>query len=255
MRLAVYTLTLLFLFFWSDDAFAQDKPFTGSVTISTYQVNSAGGTVNMRDVPLVISPDRILIANLARLGSNPLTSNLGARDLLIRLDSEDFIFLTNTSTAVQLRKHEIQALIGLTQNMSGQSNQRQGTPQTTDLDIKPTSERKNINGIDAQKWIVKEKGSSVENHVWTSDDFNVNWGMLTEAWTSALPGVNILPANNLLEDGRTPVKVETYSDGALVSVVEVKEINKQVNLSLLEIPDGVQVITFQEMMLNRMRNY
>jgi hypothetical protein len=232
-------------------AVAQEKQFTGSVTISTYQVNSDGEAVNTREMPIVMSPTRIRIPDLDKLGSNQVLTSIGTNDMLIRLDQEDFVFMRSATDGVVIKKTELQGMMTMMQ-MGNNASQPQAK---AEVDIRQTNERKRINGVDAVKWVVKEKGSTTENFVWISDEFNVNWGMLTESWASVLPGVNILPANDLISGGNTPVRVETFNGGKLVSVVEVKNINANIDRKLLEVPQGVKLTTLQEMMLNRMRNY
>jgi hypothetical protein len=234
-------------------AMAQEKQFTGSVTISTHQVNSNGEAVNTREMPIVMSPTRIRIPDLDKLGSNQVLTTIGTNDMLIRLDQEDFIFMRSATEGIQIKKAELQGMMTF---MAGMQGNTAAQPQTrAEMDIRQTTESKQINGVEAVKWVVKEKGSVIENFVWISDDFNVNWGMLTESWASVLPGVNILPATDLISGGKTPVRVETFNNGKLVSVVEVKNINANIDSKLLEVPQGVKIITMQEMMLNRMRNY
>lgn len=234
-------------------AFAQEKQFTGSVTISAYQVNDDGNAVNKREMPVMMSPTRIRISDLDKLGSNQVLTTIGTNDMLIRLDQEDFIFMRSATEGIQIKKAELQGMMTF---MAGMQGNTAAQPQTrAEMDIRQTNDRKQINGVEAVKWVVKEKGSDAENFVWISDDFNVNWGMLTESWASVLPGVNILPATDLISGGKTPVRVETFNNGKLVSVVEVKNINVNIDGKLLEVPQGVKIISMQEMMLNRMRNY
>lgn len=230
---------------------AQQRTFTGTVVVHSTQFDQQGNQTQSRQLPLSISPQRIRINGINRLDPTPITSNLGARDMLIRLDSEDFVFIVDDTQGISIKKQELQSLITM---MGGNRNQPANTPEP-EIDIRSTSEQATINGYSARKWIVQERGTSVQNHVWVSDEFSINWGMLTESWVSGLPGIGLLPIDDLLTGGRTPLKVETYRENRLISVVEMKDVKTQVNRAVFEIPSEMKLITLQELMLNRMRNY
>lgn len=231
---------------------AQSSGFTGSIVLNTYQIDAQGNKSNERNLPLLISPERVRINDLNRLDPTPVTSNLGANDMLIRLDREDFVFLIDAGQGIVVKKNELQSMMNLMMNTRNGSNSN--TPQP-EIETRQTNETKMINGFNTQKWVVKEKGSATENHVWISDDFNINWGMLTEPWVGGLPGVGLLPVGEMLTGGKTPIKVETVQSGKIVSVVEVTDINPDIDRGQLNVPAGVKLMTIQEMMLNRMRTY
>jgi hypothetical protein len=234
----------------SNVLFAQNAGFTGSITLNTYQIDTNGNKSNQRNLPLLISPERVRINDLNRLDPTPVTNNLGARDMIIRLDSEDFIFLTNDQQGIVVKKQELQSMMNLMMGPRANTNATQ-----PEIETRRTNETKVINGYTTNKWVVKEKGSATENHVWVSDQFNINWGMLTEPWVGGLPGVGLLPVGDMLTGGKTPILVETVRNGSIVAIVEVKDINPNINKALLNVPNGTRLMTIQEMMLNRMRNY
>lgn len=229
---------------------AQSSGFTGSITLNSYQIDANGSKVNAKNLPLLISPDRVRINDLNRLDPTPVTNNLGARDMLIRLDTEDFVFLTIEQQGIVVKKQELQSMMNLMMGNRANNN----APQT-EVETRRTNESRTINGYDTHKWIVKEKGSATENHVWVSDDFYINWGMLTEPWVGGLPGVGLLPVGEMLTGGKTPILVETVRNGKIVAVVEVTDIKTDINRAQLNVPTGTKLMTIQEMMLNRMRNY
>jgi hypothetical protein len=241
---------VIFVMLTVDLLVAQNTGFTGSFTLNTHQIDANGNKANERNLPLLISPERVRINDLNRLDPTPVTNNLGARDMIIRLDVEDFVFLTADQQGIVVKKQELQSMMNLMMGNRGNTTTLQ-----PEIESRRTSETKSINGYTANKWVVKEKGSDTENHVWVSDEFNINWGMLTEPWVSGLPGVGLLPVGDMLTGGKTPLLVETIRNGAVVAIVQVGDINPNINYALLNVPNGTKLMTIQEMMLNRMRNF
>lgn len=229
---------------------AQNVGFTGSITFNTYQIDANGNKANERNLPLLISPERVRINDLNRLDPTPVTNNLGARDMIIRLDVEDFVFLTADQQGIVVKKQELQSMMNLMMGNRGNSTSSQ-----PEIESRLTNDTKVINGYATKKWVVKEKGSDTENHVWVSDQFSINWGMLTEPWVGGLPGVGLIPVGEMLTGGKTPILVETVRNGAIIAIVQVADINPNINKALLNVPTGTKLMTIQEMMLNRMRNY
>jgi hypothetical protein len=247
---------LLFLLMSVSTAIVVAQPastaFTGAVTIVSYQIDAQGNQVRQQQVPLLVSPNRIRVVGLSRVDASAITTNLGAEDLLIRLDSEDFVFFLRDQTVLSVQKSEIQALLMLASAGQTPPTFDAGSP---DMQVRQTNETRQIQGYTARKWIVAMPGSADETHVWISSAFGLNLGMLSESWVSNLPGIRMVPFNSMIEGGRTPLLVETFRGGRKVAVVEMRDLNTQINRSLLEVGTGVRVITLQELMLNRMRSY
>lgn len=228
---------------------AQDE-FSGSFSLKATQFDAEGKAVREAALPMVVSPNRIRMIGVDKLDPTAVTRNLGAKDVLIRLDQQDFIFQTSDTEAIAIKKQELQLMM----NMLGASN---GTPNKppANLSVRQTQETKSIGGYSTSKTIILDRDNNVEHHAWIAKNLDVNLGMLTESWTSMLPLKDMTSYLQTFDQTGTPILVESYRQGKKISQVEMININTQFDRKQLDVPSGVKLITLQEMMLNRMRNY
>lgn len=252
MKLLSILSVLLLIAAHSGAQSSATAPFTGAVTVESYQIDAEGNRARVQQLPLLVSPSRILLVGLHRVDPSAITANLGAEDLLIRLDREDFVFMMRDKQALVIQKNELQALMALTSGLTAPA------PAPTDapaMQVRQTTETRQIHGYTAQKWIATMPGSADENHIWVSDAFGLNLGMLSESWIASLPGIRMLPLQGLIAGGNTPLLVETYRRGRKVAVVELRDFNTRIDRARLDLPSDTRTMTLQEMMLNRMRSY
>lgn len=83
-----YLLLLLLLVFLPAHVSAQDG-FSGSFSLKATQYDSEGKAVREATLPMVVSPNRIRMIGVDKLDPTAVTRNLGAKDVLIRLDQQD----------------------------------------------------------------------------------------------------------------------------------------------------------------------
>lgn len=228
---------------------AQDG-FSGSFALKATQYDADGKAVREATLPMVVSPSRIRMIGVDKLDPTAVTRNLGAKDVLIRLDQQDFIFQTSDTEAIAIKKQELQLMM----NMLGAAN---GTPAKSpaNLSVRQTQESKTISGYTTSKTVILDRDNNVEHHAWIARNLDVNLGMLTESWTSMLPLKDMSSYLQTFDKTGTPLLVESFRDGKKISQVEMININTRFDRGQLEVPSGVKLITLQEMMLNRMRNY
>ena len=234
-------------------ALGQSDSFSGSFTLKSQVYDAQGAVKNTKSIPMVVSPTRIKISGINEVDPTSVTKNMGAKDVLIRLDKEDFVFQISDTEAVVLRKQDLQMMI----NMAGGSGpvKNGSNSDSAPPDIQQTSETKMVNGYRATKVIITEADSKTVHHAWFTKQININLGMLTESWMSMIPVADLMPMTNLVDDLGTPVNMVTYRDGAIYSTMDLVDIKSSLDGSSLNLPASVKLVTLQEMMLNRMKNY
>jgi hypothetical protein len=228
---------------------AQDG-FSGTFSLKATQFDTNGKAVREAALPMVVSPNRIRMVGVDKLDPTAVTRNLGARDVLIRLDQQDFIFQTSDTEAIAIKKQELQLMM----NMLGASNTTPPKP-PANLSVRQTQESKTISGYSTSKTVITDRDSNVEHHAWIARNLDINLGMLTESWTSMLPLKDMAAYLQTYNNTGTPLLVESYREGKKISQVEMINISTQFDRKQLDVPSGVKLITLQEMMLNRMRSY
>lgn len=250
---AIGMLSILLALVVMQDLQAQaQSEFTGSFVIQARQFDGQGNATGSRDIPMAVSPHRIKVMGINRLDPTAVTRNLGANDMLIRLDREDFIFQTSDTEAVVVKKQELQLMMNMLNPNAARPNQAQSSSNTS---IRETNETATVNGYRTRKVIVTDADRNVEHHAWVTRDININMGMLAESWMNVLPIGEITPFTHIVDDMGTPVRIETRRNDQVIGQVDIKDVNTNMDRSVLEVPGGVKLVTLQEMMLNRMRNY
>lgn len=241
------------LFLSTSDVMAQSDPFSGSFTLKSQQYDAQGLVKSTKTIPMSVSPTRIKISGINEIDPTSVTKNMGARDVLIRLDKEDFVFQISNSEAVVLRKQDLQLMI----NMAGGSPSAANGPNSkmSAPTIRETSETKVINGYRATKVIITESDSNTEYHAWFTKQIQINLGMLTESWMSLIPVKDVMPLANLVNDLGTPINMMMYRNGSLHSSTDMIDIKTSLDGVSLDLPSSVKLMSLQEMMLNRMKNY
>ncbi|MCH8495750.1 MAG: hypothetical protein LAT57_09000 [Balneolales bacterium] len=254
MKRILITVTLIFALA-STSATAQDY-FNGSFNINFWTPDS-DNTDNA--ITLLVSENRLRVTGLGDVTpSNGMMQGLSTDDILIRIDHQDFVIMVSESEALQIKQVEIEAMMNMMKSMSGasqQPGQAQSKQKQSDVTIRETNETRRINGFNTRKLVVTEADSNVEAHVWVSDDFRVNWGMLTKVWSSVSDDSGVASFSEIVSGGQTPLLVEAFEEGDLVMKVELTNLTRGVEASLLNVPTGVELMSFQDMMLKRMRQH
>lgn len=88
-----------------------------------------------------------------------------------------------------------------------------------------------------------------------TDELDINWGMLAEPWGQTeldVMGDN-LSFNLIFEEGLFPLKIEAYKSDVLTQVTEAEEVNQsEVARAMVQIPQGVKVLSMQDYLFNKM---
>lgn len=233
---------------------AGDNGFTGTFTIDIRQFDRDGNLTASRQLPVGMSPTRIKISAINSVDPSPITSNLGARDLYVRLDRDDFVFTLDNNQGIVVRKSDVQQLMNLASGF-GANRDISITSAAVDYTVTPTNETRRINGYNTRKFILREQDSTVEHHVWVTRDLNIDLGNLAGAMLGGLPGSDIVPFYNSVGHEGVPLVVESYRNSARVGTIEITNIATGINPSSVDVPTGTRLMTLQEMILQRMRQY
>lgn len=236
-------LTSLLLFVSAEYTFAQ---FEGKVTFSNHEVSADGNLTDNDTFTMYITQDRILFQGD---NSYDFMGNIKTEGVLIRLDFEDFVFLTGDEKALQISKSDITSMM----NMFGGGND---IGEDTDIAYERTGETQTLNGYTSEKFIFREKDNREDYAVvWMTRDLDINWGMLAESWGSQLDVkiYNSLPTGLIFKEGYFPLKVESYDSGSLQMITEAKEVSESsIAKAMVQIPSGVSVLSFQDYLFQRL---
>lgn len=254
-KLSISTLGLLLLLSagLSETATAQ---FEGRIMLNTYEVND-GEQGEADAITLYVTPNRILMQseNSFSAGGSGGPAGIEAEGVLVRLDEEDFVFLTGDDVALTLSKEDITSFMKMFEQQSGQQSGDSGEP---DVNYERTGETRQIAGYSTERFIIRDAdGEDRYSDMWMTTEINITWGMLAEDWSgeSSFFSGDDYPVSAVFREGYFPVRVENYEGGELTSVTEVTEVDQSGSYrDMVEIPDGVKVISFQEYIFQNMRN-
>lgn len=223
--------------------------FEGKISFSSYEYSANGNEEKQDEFTLFITPDRILLQ-----GDNKYNfmGSIQTEGVLVRLDFQDFVFLTGDEKALKISKSDITSMMNMFNNGSTGT---EVAAKSEDLNFEKTSERETINGYVCEKFIFREKDNPDEHtEVWMTKDLNMNWGMLAEPWSgSAANIVENLPTDLVFKEKYFPLKVEAFRNGKQVSALRATEVSTSpVAQAMVKVPQGVQVLSFQDYLFQEM---
>ncbi|MDX1585867.1 MAG: hypothetical protein R3222_03950 [Balneolaceae bacterium] len=236
--------TLLLLFLTTEYAQAQ---FEGKVVYNSYELQS-GERVNSDRFTMFVTPERILLQGD---NSYDFMGNIKTEGVLVRLDFEDFVFLTGKDKALKISKMDITSMMNL---FGGNSNDRKASD--TEINYEKTRERETINGYESEKFIfADEEHKNDYVAVWMTRDIKFNWGMLAEPWGNDVEGMisGDFPISLIFEEGYFPLRIESFQDGVMKTVTEAEEINESsIARAMVQIPSGVSVLSLQNYLFQQL---
>ncbi|MDZ7689969.1 MAG: DUF4412 domain-containing protein [Balneolaceae bacterium] len=231
--------------------------FEGKIVFDSYDVSSDGNRNQEDQFSLYLTQDRILLE-----GNNQYNfmGPIQTEGVLVRLDFEDFVFLTGDQSAMKISKQDINSMM----NMFGSGKSPQSQSRESDVSIdknsevnyERTGETQMIQGYKCEKFVFTDEDNA-NNHaeVWLTNEIKINWGMLAEPWGNTdidMMG-DRLSFNLIFEEGMFPLKIEAYESDVLTQVTEVSEVNKSdIARAMVQIPQGVKVLSLQDYLFNKM---
>jgi|GEM_PF-3342445 len=245
-------LGLLIVVFSANNVFAQ---FEGSFKVEQYLYTQNGREQKEGTADVFITPTRIRINGLNGSKMPAQFGGLRTNSILIRLDMKDFIIFGQNSEAVQIKKSEIVNMMDMVGNLTGQMSGAKDDDVKNKRQIINTKEKKHIDGFPCHKIIVIDKeGTNVSKSVvWVTHKYAVNWGMLTEPWGDENSEIAPFLSPSWLQNGTMPIYAEMYDNGIKKSVLKVIDIRKKkVAPRMMEIPSGMQLMSWRQLLLHNM---
>jgi len=225
--------------------------FEGKIQYSVYDYSKDTPADEKQDeFTLFITPDRILLQ-----GENKydFMGSIKTEGVLVRLDFEDFVFLTGDQKALKISRSDITSMMNMFSD-NGQSS-ADVAKKGDDIKYERTGESKKIKGYNCEKFIFHdEDNEAAQTVVWMTKDIQVNWGMLAEPWSGdAEKMIQSFPMDIIFKEKYFPVLVETYENGDLISRMEATDINQSsIARAMVQVPSGVQVLSFQDYLFQKM---
>lgn len=246
-----FALTALLLLAVAFPAVAQ---FEGKIVFNSYDVTTDGSQKQNDQFTLYLTGDRIMLEGKNQYN---VIGSIPTEGILVRLDFEDFVFLTGKETAMKISRKDIDSMMKMFNSEQSSRGQGSTSPEIdADVNYEKTGETSQINGYSCEKFVFREKENS-NNHaeVWLTSDLKINWGMLAEPWGNTeldMMGDN-LSFDLIFKEGYFPLRMETYESGKLTGVTEASEISESnIAKAMVQVPQGVQVLSFQDYLFNKM---
>jgi len=246
----VWVLSLGFMLFAAlSQVFAQ---FEGTVSYTRYTIDETSKKQEKNgDMQMIVTPQRIMLKNMGNVSDVSIMGGGSTEGVLIRLDKEDFIFMTGNREALKISQADIQNLSGF---MRGFSAKEENSSQ---LELKKTEDTKKMHGFTARKYILTDRETpNMLIETWLSKDININWGMLSDKWINDvgnLLGSGSGALDHFLRENALPMLIQKYENDEMTEKMEVTKIEqKQIPAAWIDVPNGTSVLTLQQFMMKKL---
>ncbi len=242
-----YVSAMLMVACFTQPATAQ---FEGKISYSSYDYSSEGTEQKQDEFTMYLTQDRILLQGDKKYD---FMGSIQTEGVLVRLDFQDFVFLTGDEKALKISKMDITSMMNMFEN--GESTSKKVTEKGEDIKYDKTGEMADIKGYQCEKFIFHdEEEPNVRTEVWMTKDLQVNWGMLAEPWSDGADAmISSLPTDLVFKDKYFPLKVEVFENDQMTSRMEATEVNKSpIARAMVKVPTGVQVLSFQNYLFQQM---
>lgn len=244
---ATILLALALFFISAEYSYAQ---FEGKVVYNSYEIKSNGDKINNDRFTMFVTAERILLQGDK---SYDFMGNIKTEGVLIRLDFEDFVFLTGKDKALKISKTDITSMMNM---FGGESKSNSKKESGADIGYEKTGETMTMNGYACEKFTFYEEDNANDYvEVWMTRDLKFSWGMLAEPWGNDINGMisGDFPISLIFEDGYFPLRIDAYNDGNLSMITEAEEINESsIARAMVQIPTGVSVLSLQNYLFQKL---
>lgn len=243
-----YLSAMLMVACFTQPASAQ---FEGKISFNSYEYSADGTQQQDDEFTMFITPDRILLQGDKKY---EFMGSIQTEGVLVRLDFQDFVFLTGDKKALKISKSDITSMMNMFSNGDPSS---EVADKSEDIDYERTNETATIKGYNCEKFIFRDEDNPNEHtEVWMTKDLQMNWGMLAEPWGGGAGAiVESLPTNLIFKEKYFPLKVDAFENNKLVSTLEATEVNSSpIAKAMVQVPSGVQVLSFQDYLFQEMSN-
>lgn len=183
-------------------------------------------------------------------------SGLSTSGVLVRSDHNDFVFLTGDNEALQVKKDDIDSMVSLMQRMSGESESNNEESFDWNTRVRETGNTRTIQGYEVKEFVLTDVEADGYASVWLTDQIKINWGLLQETWddVGSKQSDSDLPIEMIMNRNSFPLLIEGFKEGKRVFKVESTSVNTgSFDRSVTEIPSGITLLGFSDMMMNMFR--
>ncbi len=201
---------------------------------------------------LMFTKDRIFVNS-----SNDVNvmAGLSTSGILVRNDYQDFVLTMDNNEGLQIARSELESLSSMLDRLQGRTDVQQ-TPFPWDDKVVETDNIKEIQGYTAQQFILNGDSADEYVSIWLTDQIQVNWGLLLDAWNSTGKHQfdNEIPIEIVMNHSSFPLLVEVYRENEIVFLAESVSINTdQFDRSKVEISSDMKLLSFTDLMMNFFR--
>lgn len=170
---ALYCFAFILVLFHSV-AFAQ---FEGEISFEITNPNQQSNQEVLMD--MTFTQNRIFVNSNVSMN---VMAGLRAQGVLVRHDEQDFVVITDREEGLQVAKSDLESLVNLMNQMKGREQPQSTKPFPWEERLIETGEVRTIHGYSAQQFILKGERVNEYVSVWLTDEINVDWGLLEDAW-------------------------------------------------------------------------
>lgn len=188
--------------------------------------------------------------------SMDVMAGLSANGVLVRHDKEDFVIITNQNEGLQVAKSDLETLIKLINQMQGRQQKMSSKPFPWEDRLVETGEEKEIHGYNTQQFILKGERDEEYVSVWLTDEINVDWGLLSDAWY-AIGSKQIdqeVPIEIVMNNQSFPLLIESYRNEQIIFKAESISVDENsFDRSKTSLSPNLKLIGLTDLMMNMFR--
>ncbi len=242
------TLFIFIITLATNSVFAQ---YEGEIRFNVYNPDDFGSkTVEMN---MTFTKDRIYIDSNVSLN---VMAGLRARGVLVRHDLQDFVMITTQQEGLKVAKSELDNLMEMLNSMGGRQDSSSNQPFPWEQRVAETGEQRMILGHNTHQFILKGENSGEYVSVWLTDEIQVDWGLLQDAWYN-IGSKRIdqeVPIEMVMNQESFPLLVEAYENNQVVFRAESVSANENsFDRSKTELPPDLRLIGLTDVMMNMFR--
>lgn len=243
----LFCLISLFVLF-QGTAVAQ---FEGEISFEVTNPNQQSGQPVVMD--MTFTENRIFVDSNVSMN---VMAGLRAQGVLVRHDEQDFVVITNEDEGLQVAKSDLESLVNLMNQMRGQQQNVAKEPFPWEERLVETGEERRIHGYNTQQFIVKGETNNEYVSVWLTNEINVDWGLLSDAWY-AIGSKQLdreVPIEVVMNNQSFPLLVESFVNEQLVFKAESVSVDEDTfDRTKTTLSPALKLIGLTELMMNMFR--
>lgn len=205
------------------------------------------------EMDMTFTPNRIFIDSNV---SMDVMAGLSAKGVLVRHDKQDFVVITDQDEGLQVAKSDLESLINLMNQMKGRQQNVSSKPFPWEERLVETGEQREIHGYNAEQFILKGESEGQYVSVWLTEDINVDWGLLSDAWY-AIGSKQIdqeVPIEIVMNNRSFPLLVESYMNEQVIFKAESVSVDENTfDRAKTRLSPSLKLIGLSDLMMNMFR--